>query len=226
MPEFSPLSNSIPMHDSILHETGSDIAPEDLRNNTSADGSGHSVNESGPSTPLHTTNNVTVKPYAIEEPDDEPDEEPDDDPAPIAQKELPCLPDNFERWQRELVDYMNDLKSATDVATDSSHAWAHQSSPKRGKKRKPTGPGHLHPLNSHPFKPRSRSQETRSTGLYPKRRRRSKHPKEDGPVSLHDFRETREAQSSTSSSSDLRSTDMSSTETMNDTPLSDEMDID
>lgn len=223
MPKFSPLSNSVPMHDSILHETGSDIALEDLGNNTSADGSGHSLNGLGPSTLLHTTNNaasnVTVKPYAIEEPDD--------DPAPVVQKELPCLPDNFERWQRELADYMKDLDSAPDSAADSSHACAHPSSPKRGKKRKPPSTGHLHPLNCHPFGSRSRPQETQSTGLCPKRRRRrSKHPKEDRPVSLHDFRETREAQSSNSSSSDLRSTDMSSTETMNDTPMSDEMDID
>ncbi|KAJ5624133.1 hypothetical protein N7510_000442 [Penicillium lagena] len=224
MAEHSPLSNSIPMHDSVLHDSGSDIASEDRGNNTPADGSGHSLNESGPSTPLQTTDsvtdNVTVKPYAIEEPDDD---RPDDDWAPVAQKELPCLPDNFERWQRELADYMNDL----DSATDSSHAWTHPSSPKRGKKRKPTGTGHLHPLNCHPFGSRSRSQDTHSTGLCPKRpRRRSKHPKEDGPISLHDFREAREAQSSASSSPDGRSTDTSSTETMNDTPMGDEMDID
>ncbi|CAL5866240.1 uncharacterized protein PFLUO_LOCUS447 [Penicillium psychrofluorescens] len=223
MSEFSPLSHSVPMHDSILHETGSDIAPEDLGNNTSADGSGHSLNGSGPPTPLHTTSNatnsITVKPYAIEEPDD--------DPAPVAQRELPCLPDHFERWQRELADYMNSLDSATDSATDSSHAWTHPSSPKRGKKRKPTGTGHLNPLSCHPLGSRSRSQEAQSTGFCPKkRRRRSKHAKEDRPLSLHDFREAREAQSSTSSSSDLRSTDMSNTETTNDTPMNDEMDID
>jgi hypothetical protein len=208
------------MHDSVLHETGSDIAPEERENNPPTDGSDHSLNESGPSTPPHTTDTVTVKPYAIEEPGD--------DRAPVAQKavaqkELPCLPDNFECWQRELADYMNDL----DSATDSSHAWAPPSSPKRGKKRKPTGTGHLHPLSCHPCGSRSRSQETQSTGLCPKRRRRrSKHPKEDGPVSLHDFREAREAQSSTSSSSSRRSPNMSSTETMNDIPMSDEMDID
>lgn len=191
------------------------------------DGSGCSFNDSGPSTPVHehTSSRATeedhgkaVQPYDIEEPDDEPE------PA-VQRLELPRLPDNFERWQRELVDYMDGLGSQSNKASISKlHA-----SQKRGQKRKSTVPmssGNQHSSQSHRSKSRTRINESalHVPGLSSKRRRRrSELPGETArnarPVSLDDFREARRDGSSSS-------TGASSAETVDESAVADEMDID
>lgn len=162
-------------------------------------------------------NTTVITPYAIEEPDD-------DDSA--VQLEWPCLPDNFERWQRDLVDYMHRLDYDPSPEAPPKQA--------RGQKRKSgisAGIGHHHPLQSSSPCPTTRSDTAQSmaSGLGPKRRRRRrKLPPEDAKAarsacSLNHFRER---QSSGSSSSEMRSTDTSSAETMNESATADAMDID
>lgn len=194
------------------------------------DSSSHSVNDSGPSTPTHenlpdhTSDTAEIKPlrpYAIEEPDDEPE--------PLVQRRLglPCLPDYFERWQRELVDSIDDME---DKATTNPSAIG-KPIPKRGLKRKPIGPvgaGYSHP-GSHRSKSKAKLEDYAlpACGFNPKRRRRRSKALEDTTknspsVSLHDFRETR---ANESSSSDLQSSS-SSVGAANESALADEMDID
>lgn len=162
---------------------------------------------------------VVIRPYAIEEPDD--------DPNPAAQKERPCLPDSLECWQRDLVDYL-------DCDSDIYRVAKPHAKQARGQKRKPAntaGIGHYYPLQSHSPGPKTRSDAAQSMtpGLSPKRRRRrSKLPRGDAKAvrsgfSMHDFRE---CTSTGSSSPDLRSGDVSSVDTMNDSSIVDEMDID
>lgn len=196
------------------------------------DFSGHSVNGSCPSTPMATDNlnmapdmqNVRVyHPYDIEEPDDEPD--------PAVQRldlqRLPSLPDHFEGWQRELIEYMNGLdKDPSKIIVSRPMA-----APKRGQKRKPSnmfGAGY-HPSHypCSPFKTEQGEELMSVPGLCSKRRRRrSKLPddsmKATQSVSLHDFRED---EGNCSSSSDPWSTD-SSAEAMHESAIDDEMDID
>lgn len=195
------------------------------------DGSGCSFNDSGPSTPVHEhppspvtaeDNGKAIQPYDIEEPDDEPE------PA-VQRLDLPRLPDNFERWQRELVDYMDGLGSQSNKTSISKgHA-----SQKRGQKRKSTAPassGNQHSSQPHRSKSRTRINESalHVPGLSSKRRRRrSKLPGENTrnarPVSLDDFREAR---CSGSSSSENPSTCASSTDTIDESAVADGMDID
>lgn len=196
------------------------------------DSSSHSVNDSGPSTPTHenlpenmsyTAEIEPLRPYAIEEPDDEPG----DDREPVMQwRQLPCLPDCFERWQRELIDRIDDLDDKSMTVPNAKLS----PSPKRGQKRKligPVGPGDFH-IESHRSKSKAKLDDPALpiNGLSPKRRRRrckisednAKHPH---TVSLHDFRETSVNESS---SSDILSS--SSIDTANESALVDEMDID
>jgi hypothetical protein len=193
------------------------------------DSSSHSVNDSGPSTPTHenlpenmsyTAEIRPLRPYAIEEPDDEPAY----DPEPVMQwRQLPCLPDCFERWQRELIDRIDDMddKFVTSPSAKPSP------SPKRGQKRKLIGAGDF-PMGSHRSKSKAKLDDPALpiNGLSPKRRRRrSKIPEDNAKhphtVSLHDFRDTRVNESS---SSDFLSS--SSIDTANESALVDEMDID
>lgn len=190
-----------------------------------------SFNDSGPSTPIHEhppsrategDHDKAVQPYDIEEPDDEPE------PA-VPRLDLPRLPDNFERWQRELVDYMDGLGSQSNKTSISKlHA-----SQKRGQKRKstvPTSSGNQQSSQSHRSKSRTRINESalHVPGLSSKRRRRcSKLPGETArnarPVSLDDFRE---ALCDGSSSSENPSTGASSADTIDESAVADEMDID
>jgi hypothetical protein len=193
------------------------------------DSSSHSGNDSGPSTPTHenlpetmsgTAEVKPLRPYAIEEPDDDPE------PPVHWTRALPCLPDYFELWQRELIDRIDDMD---DKAVTSPGA---KLSPilKRGQKRKPIGApnaGDSH-LRSHRFKSKAKPDDPALpvNGLSPKRRRRRSKILEDSAkhphtVSLHDFRETRVNESS---GSDLLSS--SSIDTATESALADEMDID
>lgn len=196
------------------------------RDDMPTDGTGQSLNDSGPSTPVYenemehntsSTSPLILRPYAVEEPGDEPD--PVD---PIS--EQPSLPDYFERWQRELEDSVNNLepdhrRSASGVKSASS--------PRRGQKRKvPQSPGVVHcpslvstqSRNKH----RLNDPPTAVPGLK-RRRRRSRIFGDAGKhasttTSLDEFRET---QANDSSSSDQPTTD-----TTNDSAVTDEMDID
>ena len=190
------------------------------------DGSGWSLNDSGPSTPTHdhmASQSTRIggldvfHPYAIEEPDDEQDS-PSDKPEP------PRLPDYFETWQRDLADHMDDLGCESDLSSGANTS----NGCTRGQKRKPGSQGGA--LHHHSSKSKIKSTETQVSGpgISPKRRRRrSRNPgdaaKKGHPVSFHDFRE---AQRSGSSSSELRSTDESSPEAMNESAITDEMEID
>lgn len=211
------------------------FAASDNPADAQTDSSVHSLNDSGPSTPVHETapiqstdkpRTIVYQPYAIEEPDDEPE--------PASQKrELPCLPDYFECWQRELVDSMHDLGSRANKAVAAAAAAKLHQNQRRGQKRKPAnsnGGGNLHNSQSHRSKSKTRAEEAplHVPGLGPKRRRRrSKLPGDAAgngrPVSLHDFRESRSGESS---SSEPHSTGASSTDTINETAIADEMDID
>lgn len=196
-----------------------------------ADGSEHSLNDSGPSTPIHddegdedidTTSPLILRPYAIEEPSDE-------SISAHPRPELPSLPDYFERWQRELKDSVNDLGSEPNRSTCNARL---SSTPRRGQKRKvaqPAGAIHHPPTSSTPSKNKDRLNEPGITvpGLSPKRRRRRSRIAADAgkstrTASLDEFRET---QASDSSSSDQPMTDIS-VDTTPETNLTDEMDID
>lgn len=200
--------------------------------NTPTDDSGQDLNDPGPSISNHEnasrntadtaeTNFNTYRPYAVEEPDDEPD-------SSKPKRELPCLPDCFECWQRELVDSMDNLDRC-------NRKPGVKVSPlqKRGQKRKPASfvsSGDPHSFQSYQSKPSTWSDEASLSvpGLSPKRRRRRSKilgdaAKSGRTVSLHDFREAR---SNGSSSSDLPSTDASSADTINESAFADEMDID
>ncbi|KAJ5377609.1 uncharacterized protein N7496_005018 [Penicillium cataractarum] len=196
------------------------------------DSSSHSVNVSGPTTPTHENlpENMSgmskikaLQPYAIEEPDD--------DPEPPVQRrlELPCLPDYFEVWQRELIDRIDDMDDADDKAVTKSSAKL-SPIPKRGQKRKPLGAASAADYHTGSYRSKSRAKLDDPAlpicGMSPKRRRRrskvpEESPKSPHPISLHDFRDTRVNQSS---SSDLLSS--SSTDSVDDSALVDEMDID
>lgn len=208
------------------------FATSDSPVDAQTDSSGHSLNDSGPSTPVHEVplsqplnenkNNV-FQPYAIEEPDDEPE-------PTIQRRELPCLPDYFECWQRELVDSMHDLGSRANKAVTAA-VKLHQNQ-RRGLKRKSAnsnGAGNLHNSQSQRSKSKTGLEEPplHVPGLGSKRRRRRSKLEgdvagNDRPVSLNDFRESR---SDGSSSSDIHSTGASSTDTVDESANVDEMDI-
>ncbi|KAJ5639394.1 uncharacterized protein N7484_007256 [Penicillium longicatenatum] len=192
------------------------------------DYSEHSLNGSGPSTPMATDNlnippempNVKVyHPYDIEEPDDEPN--------PAVQKlEFQCLPDFFEGWQRELIEYMNGLGNDPSKQIISKPLTA----PRRGQKRKPSSMSGTGYHSSHSpcstFKTGPGEEPMSVPGLSSKRRRRRSKIPDDSmkaahSVSLHDFREDRV---NGGSSSDAWSTDSSAE--MYESAIVDDMDLD
>lgn len=182
-----------------------------------------SMDDSGASTPTHGTDlledgdyNRVVKPYAIEEPDDEP-------VYTMPRPDVLCLPDQFERWQRDLEEYMNKLNYQSNEATFNSIP----SMRKRGQKRKPA-----HSTAAcHYCYPHSKQRHALGKARpevcdhCAKRRRFSKQP--DGDSNPQDlFEDFRDAIASDSSSSETRSSDLSDTDAMNDLPMVDEMEID
>lgn len=202
------------------------FASPNISTDMQTEGREDSPNESGPSTPTHehlpsgqTTDSIhgtIFRPYAIEEPDDE--------LAPTARRlELPCLPDYFEHWQRELMESIHDLGNER---TKARHLKVSQSQG-RGLKRKSTNSvitGDAQYSTSCQSKSKTRTDDTplHVPGLSSKRlRRRSRQPGDI--VSLHDIREARGDESS---SSDLDSTGTSSPDTMDESAIAEEMDID
>ncbi|KAJ5289060.1 hypothetical protein N7478_002090 [Penicillium angulare] len=160
------------------------------------------------------------QPYDIEEPDDDLD-------FTVRGLDL-CLPDSFERWQRDFADHMDDSTSAL------SPVAKQVSSPRRGQKRKsssvPAGSGHYSasPSSYRPNAGSSLADEALPVpGLNPKRRRRRSRLAADSAkvvpvVSLDDFRDP---EMNEDSSSDVWSTDESA-DTMHDSSVTDDMDLD
>lgn len=209
-------------------------APPDVSSDTHTYGRHESPDDSGPPTPTHehlssqqredSSHRTVFKPYAIEEPDDEP-------PPTVRTLELPCLPDYLERWQRELVESMGDLGS------EYSKLWHLKAadSQKRGLKRKATnciakGDSQHSTSCQSTSKARDDAAPLHVPGLNPKRLRRRSRPLGDtgragqsGLVSIHDFREV---QADEDSSSGLSSTGTSSPETMDESAVVEEMEID
>lgn len=170
---------------------------------------------------LDTTSIEPLRPYAIEEPDDEPD------PPMLRRPGLPCLPDCFERWQRDLIDSIDDMEDKGATSPSASG----RTIQRRGLKRKPigvVGAGHSQPGS---LKAKSKAKldddALPTYGFNAKRRRRRSKALDDTTrnsvfVSLHGFRDTRASESSTS---ELQSSS-SSPDAANESAVADEMDID
>ncbi|KAJ5572944.1 hypothetical protein VI817_007689 [Penicillium citrinum] len=200
------------------------------RDDMPADGTGPSLNDSGPSTPVHekegeidmeSTSPLILRPYAVEEPGHEPDSV---DPG----SEPPRLPDYFERWQRELEYSVNNLEPDHKRETSGLKSAL---APRRGQKRKvaqSSGVLHCPSLVSTQSRNKHRLNDTPAVAPGLKRRRRRSRifgdAEKSNPTtsSLNDFRET---QANDSSSSDQPTTDTSADAT-NESALTDEMDID
>ncbi|CAG8373958.1 unnamed protein product [Penicillium salamii] len=177
---------------------------------TGTDESELSVDDSGPSTPAQDLDSLgddgvrIIRPYAVEEPEDEPD---------TPRRNLLRLPDRFERWQRDLSEYMNDLN----YEADGQHV-ASTVPRKQGQKRKlahaPRQEGDYHGRTSSYMQQEQEqsSKKRRSDSL------------DDSPVtsSFHAFRDVNVDESSCS---DARSTECSGIDTTANSP-GDEMDID
>ncbi|KAJ5296792.1 uncharacterized protein N7443_007685 [Penicillium atrosanguineum] len=198
------------------------------------DVSGHSLNGSGPSTPTHESISSAPKVADIEDAANEifqpyDVEEPDDEPGPIPTRtELPCLPDSFERWQRDLTEWMDGIGSSPNIKPTVKMP----PSQRRGQKRKSPNVGGSGHVQSSPSRTKAKSvlDEPRMPVPEPspiRRRKRNKlsddAAKSTRAASLYDFRET---DSTDSSSSDVHSTDDYSTDVPNEPTLTDEMDID
>jgi hypothetical protein len=195
----------------------------------STDESGHSVNDSGPSTPTNDIDSFegnishgsddsrVIRPYAIEEPDDAPE-------ATLPRHDLPCLPDLFERWQRDLRDYMNGLN----VQPDNSNTVKQPTMRKRGQKRKPASTARSTHLYCDPNSSRRRTSSVEPQQQIHDHSRKKRRGDSEGSRSHHhtdSFRKFREPKMTESSSSEAQTPDLSSAETLNDS-AADEMDID
>jgi hypothetical protein len=186
--------------------------------------SDQSTDDSGPSTPTHDTALLedsddeirVIKPYDIEEPDHELE-------APVPRVDQLCLPDRFERWQRDLTDYLDDL----DDQPVEFNGNTMRSMRKRGRKRKPPNNTPATQPSNPPFKQRYASAETQPqvNDHIPKRRRVSE-PPQWNPSNMDSFGAFRETNANESSSSETQSVDLNHRETMNNSPMADEMDID
>lgn len=149
-------------------------------------------------------------PYAIEEPEDE--------PYSSITREVPRLPDHFEKWQRDLVDDVNELENKS---TPKSGANAPMGCT-RGQKRKSSSPES--PPDDHTFytqtKPKCRLNDT---GLSPKRRRQYSRIPSLHTAPTHKFHK---ADQHGTLSPGPRSADWSSPDSVNEAAVADEMDID
>ncbi|KAK4865329.1 hypothetical protein LT330_009440 [Penicillium expansum] len=184
-----------------------------------------SMDGSGPSTPTHDTDLFdesddirVVKPYDIEEPDDELQ-------TSVPRVDLLCLPDRFERWQRDLTDRLNDMDYQP--GGSNSNTFPSPSVRRRGQKRKPTN-NTLGTQQDYPhFAQRHASAENppEAHEPYPKRRRFSELPKWHAQ-DIDSFGAFREGNANESSGSETASIDLTGNDTMNDSHMADEMDID
>ncbi|KAJ5520209.1 hypothetical protein N7463_000662 [Penicillium fimorum] len=184
----------------------------------------HSTDDSAPSTPAQdrhpfddSIDNIRVlKPYDIEEPDDELE-------SSVQRVERLCLPDRFERWQRDLTDYLDDM----DDQPAGSNRNSIRSIRKRGQKRKPAYNTPATQQCNLPFKQRYASAETQpQVDEHPPKRRRVSEPPQLHPSSMDSFGDFREPSANESSGSETQSMDLSDNETGNNSPIADEMDLD
>ncbi|KAJ5864782.1 uncharacterized protein N7529_006698 [Penicillium soppii] len=180
-----------------------------------------SVNDSGPSTPIHDLesrdNNDEkriIKPYAVEEPEDEPE-------SYTPSLDVLRLPDRFERWQRDLSDYIKDLKYQADGQKLDSVSIVR----KKGLKRKSADTAALGQHCSPPFE-RNVFSERHQACSQSTKRRRCNIPSQEQSYSGELFDTFREAKGNESSSSETQSTDFSGVNTLDNSPMADEMDID
>ncbi|CAG8232312.1 unnamed protein product [Penicillium salamii] len=176
---------------------------------TGTDESELSVDDSGPSTPAQDSDSLgddgvrIIRPYAVEEPEDEPD---------TPRRNLLRLPDRFERWQRDLSEYMNDLNYEADGQHGTSTVPR-----KQGQKRKLAhAPRHEGGYHGRASSDMQQGQEQRS-------KKRRSDSLEDSPVT-NSFQAFRDVNVDESSCSDARSTECSGIDTTANSP--DEMDID
>ncbi|CAI7577330.1 unnamed protein product [Penicillium glandicola] len=162
----------------------------------------HSMDGSGPSTPTRDTAPFEYSDdIRVIKPYDI--EEPDDElESSVPREDLLCLPDRFEGWQRDLTDYLDELGHQP-VGSNSN---AIPSMQMRGQKRKPTRNTFATQQCSPHFRRRRASAETQ--------------PK------VHSFGGFREVNANESSSSEAASIDMNGDDTMHDSAMGDEMDID
>lgn len=191
--------------------------------NQYANNGGWDLNDLGSSTTAHGFSSQSVEsggmcvfyPYAIEEPQDEPC-------SPI-HRELPRLPDHFEKWQRDLVNDMGDLE-----CNSTSRSVANKPmSCSQGQKRKSSSPEYL--VDQHTFHTQAKpkinltDKPRHDPGLCPKRRRQHRRMPGIHTASTPKFSEV---ESCGNSSLDPHSTDESSPDSMNDSAVTDEMEID
>ncbi|KAJ6031103.1 hypothetical protein N7540_001835 [Penicillium herquei] len=197
------------------------------------DSSGYSLNGSGPPTPTdsnftmepETSHAKVYRPYDIEEPDD-------DLNVTTQRVELLSLPDDLERWQRDVMHCM--------PMDDSGHERTGDPNPnplfglqQRGHKRR--NPSFLvaeHESRYQDYRPmpqvNSGNRPASAPGSSPKQRQKRNKVTDEltqvtPMVSLYDFRDT---QVRSSSSSDLSSADDSADFTQDKFAIADEMDID
>ncbi|KAJ5725893.1 uncharacterized protein N7483_007250 [Penicillium malachiteum] len=195
------------------------------------DSSGYSLNGSDPPTP--TDNNLTMssetphvktyRPYDIEEPDE--------DLNVAAQRvELLSLPDDLERWQRDLMHSMDD--SGNERTEDLNPNPLFDLQQRGHKRRNPSFLAAEHESRYQNHRPmpqvKSGDRPASAPGSSPKQRqKRNKVIDESTQVtpmlSLYDFRDT---QVSSSSSSDLPSPDDSADCMQEEFAITDEMDMD
>ncbi|KGO74580.1 hypothetical protein PITC_002250 [Penicillium italicum] len=182
-----------------------------------------SMDDSGPSTPIHDTNLFeesedlqVIKPYDIEEPDDELE-------TSIPRVDLLCLPDRFERWQRDLTDHLNDMDSQPSGSSSNTFHLVRR----RGQKRKPvyntlaTHQGYSH------FAQRHASADNQPEAHEPRsKRRRLSELQKWIAQDIDSFVAFREGNVNESSGSETASIDLTGNDIMNDSPMADEMDID
>ncbi|CAG8909968.1 unnamed protein product [Penicillium egyptiacum] len=183
-----------------------------------------SMDGSGPSTPTHETDPFeesdetrVIKPYDIEEPDDELE-------TSVPRVDLLRLPDRFERWQRELTDYLNGLEYER-VGFDSN---AIPLVRKRGQKRKPANNA-LATQQCYPHFAQGHASAETLPEVHensPKRRRFSELPKWHAQ-DIDSFGTFRETNANESSGSETASIDLGGgNDAMNNSPMGDGMDID
>ncbi|KAJ5801028.1 uncharacterized protein N7518_003096 [Penicillium psychrosexuale] len=182
-----------------------------------------SMDDSGPSTPAHDMDPLedsdeirVIKPYDIEEPDDELE-------TSLPRVDRLCLPDRFERWQRDLTDYLNDMG----YEPDGSNSNTIPSARKRGQKRKPAH-NTLATQQCYPFFAQGHASAETQPEVHehrPKRQRFSEIPKWHAQ-DIDSFGAFREANENESSGSETASIDLNGNDPMNNWPIADEMDID
>jgi hypothetical protein len=199
-----------------------EFAPFDAAAGPPTEESEQSVDDSGPSTPILDHDSLedndgicAIKPYAVEEAEDESE-------SYTPRLDVPRLPDRFERWQRDLSDYMNDLN----YQADGQHLASESPVRKRGQKRKSADAvaprQHCYPL----FEQKPSSETQHQAHDHGTKRRRCNRLSREQLSSTNSFDAYRETNANESSGSETRSTDCSGIETLNNSPMADPMDID